>query len=226
MLDYFVPTDGADFAASFQFDDWEARAISQMVNRCLAAVGAPGVGPPTLVTYGGDNEEFPYLSYLRTHGFLVTEPPSSHHAGGGSSLSPSDRSADHRCRVAVHAQFRSLESIGGRLMTPWMQLVAAVDGGPQFQDALVGWQSCTQRAGIDVATIDQFFGYLDEQAHRQTSAQASVRFGAIYARCLGPAENVRDHLRQQAKASFLATHRSVVLQLDAKLASLRAQSNR
>ena len=114
--------------------------------------------------------------------------------------------------------------VGGSLMEQWQQVVLAVDSAPKFQQALVGWQACTQRAGVDVKTIEDFFTYADSQAHQGGSAQDSVHLGRLYAMCLGPAEAVRDKLRQQAKVSFLADHAGTVSQLTSVLASLKAQS--
>jgi len=226
MLDYFFPTDGLDFADAYRFVAWEGSAMAAMTNRCLTGTGFPVNPPSAALVYGGDNTEFPELQYLSQHGFLVMEPPSypgPNPTRGMSSVRYG--SAERRCRTSTSAGFHSLIETGAPLQQQWMSTVTAIDAGPQFQRALVGWRSCTQRAGVDVTTISDFFTYADSQAHGG-STQDSIHLGRIYARCLGPAEAVRDQLRQQARVSFLSNHASAVAELTSMLASLKVQSER
>jgi hypothetical protein len=230
MLDYFIPTNGSDFASGYRFITWESSAMTQMTNRCLAAADFPPTAQSKAIAYGGDNTEFPDLSYLSEHGFLATESPPLSEVGpaGGlaSGTAQAYRSMERRCRISTDAAFQALYGIGAGLMGQWMNVVSKIDAGPQFQGALVGWQSCTRRAGIDVTTISDFFTYADWEAENGGSAQNSVHLGQIYARCLGQAEAVRDRLRQKAKVSFLAAHTSTTAELTAMLKSLKFQSER
>jgi hypothetical protein len=64
-------------------------------------------------------------------------------------------------------------------------------------------------AGINVSTIDSLFIYADLQAHLGNT----LGIAATYARCLAPAEAIRDTLRQQARSAFLSANAPAVAQL-------------
>ena len=179
--------------------------------------------------YSGDNTEFPDLRYLSQHGFLVIEPPSLRGTnptqGMSTSRASAYRSADRTCRASAAAGVNSQIRTGAPLQDQWMNVVTAIDAGPQFQQALVGWQSCTRRAGLDVTTLSAFFDYADSQATHGGSAQDSVHLARIYATCLAPAEAVRDQLRQDDRVSFLTDNAGAIARLTSMLVPLEAQAS-
>ena len=228
MLDYFFPTDGADFAAGFRFSNWEGAVVAKTTDRCLTAAGFPGTSTSAApLVYSGDNTEFPDLGYLSQHGFLVTEAPAPPGTiptqGMSTSRASAYRSADRTCRASAAAGVNSLIRTGAPLQEQWMNVVTAIDAGPQFQEALVGWQACTQRAGVDVTTLSAFFDYADSQATHGGSAQDSVHLARIYVTCLAPAEAVRDRLRQEDRVSFFTDHAGAIPRLTSLLVPLEAQ---
>jgi hypothetical protein len=167
MLDWFFPTSGADFAAGWRFlnafDAVETGAVSQ----CLAAKGFHFPTSSPQIVYSGDNTEFPYLSYLGTHGFgptligtsVATDPTK----GMTQAEMSAYKAATHGCRTTISAVFDPALQSGSTLQDQWMSIVAKIDTEAPFQRALDGWRTCTQHAGVNVSTIQAFFSYADSQ---------------------------------------------------------------
>jgi hypothetical protein len=214
------PTSGADWEAGYTFTAFMAAAQAKSRAQCLVADGfrAPTFVPPP---FSGNNTEFPDLPYLEKHGFLVTESAQAFpDATQGMSAAEASayRVADQRCSMSASKNFQPLLAPGNALRQQWMNIVAQIDAGQEFQQALSGWRSCTLKAGIPASTIDDFFRSMDSRliAASQGGGQSraeDLHFAAIYAHCLGPAEEVRDRLRFQARLSFFDSHASTIEQL-------------
>ncbi len=217
MLDFFFPTSGSDFAAGMNFANWETSVQAEATSQCLAAAGFHVTAPSPAAIAGGDNTEFPDLPYLLQHGFFVRGDPASPASDPTRGMSEAEaaayRSTDRRCRSSAYAGFEALLQVAAPLEQQWMDIVTTIDNGPQFQQALVGWRTCTRRSGVDVSTIEDFFAVADSTATHGGSAQESLHLARIYAGCLGPAEAVRDQLRQQARTTFFTSHPAVIAQL-------------
>jgi hypothetical protein len=128
------------------------------------------------------------------------------------------RRANERCGMTSSNFFEPVLSPGSALFGRWMDVVAQIDAGAQFQQALTGWRSCTERAGIPVSDIYSFFSYVDRQERSSPnggvqSKTEDLRLASIYARCLGPAEQLRDQLRLEARSAFFDAHAGVINQL-------------
>jgi len=228
MLDYFLPTSGATFAVGFQFRDAVAAVESQDVSRCITSKGF--AAPPTWspLPYSGDNTEFPYLSYVGASGFGVAPGFSDGPTAGPTNETSQAQAAalnaaTKTCRTSTLAVFDPVLLSGSTLQEPWMtQIVPSIDNGAPFQQALIGWRSCMHDAGINVTTIDSFFTYADTQSH----LGSTLGIAATYARCLAPAEAIRDNLRQQARTAFLSANAPAVAQLVHDVNGLLVQASR
>ena len=231
LLDYFFPTSGESLAAGFSFWNAFGAVESKAVSRCVMSKGfpAPEAQPP--FPYSGDNVEFPYLSYLGAHGFSGAAGATvrSYDPTQGMTHPQVDayKAADRSCQVSTSAVFDRAIRTGLALQANWMTIVTGIDAGGVFRHALEGWRTCTQNAGINVSNIEAFFSYADAQAHQQ-SGPSDFQLAGIYARCLGPAEAVRDHLRQVARTAFLSAHETAITQtivgIDRLLTSTAAHS--
>jgi hypothetical protein len=231
-LDYFFPTDAADFEAGFTFSEFVQATEASATARCLADDGfeAPTFVPPQPSAYR-DNTEFPDLASIRKHGFVVTESgstaPKDPTAGLSQAEAAAYRTAEGRCGRSGQNLFAPLLSPGSALQAQWINIVSQIDAGQQFQKALVGWRSCTARAGVAVSTIDSFFSYLDRHLASSKgnlgASSSDLRLAAVYARCLGPAEHVRDQLRAQARAHFFDVHATSIGSLSTTADSLVSQ---
>jgi hypothetical protein len=199
------------------FDAVETGAVSQ----CVAAKGFHFPTPSPQIVYSGDNTEFPYLSYLGTHGFgptLIGTSVATDPTKGMTQAERTDyKAATHGCRTTTSAVFDPALQSGSTLQDQWMSMVAKIDTEAPFQRALGGWRTCTQHAGVHVSTIQAFFSYADSQRVHGGGLQGSIRLAAIYARCLAPAEALRDRLRQRARTVFVRTHATAVAQLIASV---------
>lgn len=215
LLDYLFPTGGKTWAMGFQFGNALFAVESKAVSQCVTSKGLPTPPATPQFPYSGDNVEFPYLSYLAAHGFggsvgatLRSYDPTQ---GMTHTQTAAYRAADRACQVSTSAVFNRVTRTGLALQANWMAVVTAIDAGGPFRHALEGWRTCTQDAGINVSSVEAFFSYADAQAHQQ-SGPSDFQLAGIYARCLGPAEAVRDHLRRVARAAFLNAHWTAVTQ--------------
>jgi hypothetical protein len=222
MLDSFFPTDGEDFAAGESYTQFTSEVAGKITDKCMVADGfaAP---PPTPNPYSGDNTEFPYLSYIKTHGFEVTQPASpSPTKGMSSSEARAYEEADNRCSKGASDQFTQINNSGAALGSQWMNIVSSIDAGTQFQNALKGFYGCMHRAGVDVNSMNDFFNYVSGPLGPSggNPQAANARLGSLYARCLGPAETLRDHLRMQARTIFYDQHALSINALTSELSML------
>jgi hypothetical protein len=215
VLGYYFPRNGADYAAAYSFGSFIHSVQTAAINRCLTRKGFPGL-QSSQVPYSGDNVEFPNFPYLIAHGFLVTAA-----AGASSTGSTAYNHQLTACSQRASSLFNPVALPGSALQSRWMGVVAQIDAGTRFQSALGGWARCTSQAGLDTPTINSFFSLMDGALHNNPGA-AGTRYAEIYARCLGPAESVRDHLRQVSRTAFFDSHTSQVNALRTRAAALIA----
>jgi len=183
MLAYLFPTSGADFTSGNKFAVLMNGTRAQSKAVCLSKAGYSSV-----ITYSsggsavGDNIEFPNIGELSSRGFILTGPatrePSYIVKNTGAqptgSAAAAYRSARSQCGEASFVPFTKLLNQANSLTGAWEnRIVPGIDHSPAFQSALVGWSACVQRGGVNVTSLEGFFGYADAVAQRADSALKS-----------------------------------------------------
>jgi len=235
MLDFLMPTSGASFANGFRFGNAEQVLRGDQLNSCLDSKGFKGQASWGEQLYDGDNEVFPYLAYLDAVGFGPTTIGPNPTDGPSALLRTSYGTTLKACQKELHTvAWRPIDQLEASVRSQWWTIVNQISGSRAFQTALVGFRTCTADAGIRVDTIDGYFTYMSQHGAIGTGPGGNALergFATTYARCLGPAEVIRDHLRVQARSKFISTHaaeinvveavvnESLVKSLNAKLGS-------
>lgn len=213
MLDYFLPVDGTEFAAGQEYQEYTTVAGDAVTNLCLTKKGLATL-PVHVLTYSGDNEEFPDISYLEANGFVTasTTPVPSATAGMPASAASAYLTAERQCAQTTSDAMSPVWAQGSALETDWMQIVAQIDETPAVTSALKTFSTCLAATGVSATSITAFFKYATSKARAAgANLKAAERTaGQLYARCVGPVETARDTARASARATFIETHAETV----------------
>jgi hypothetical protein len=231
-LDFFFPTSAADFAAGFPYMEFIQSTAERAAARCMVGDGFPAPHYPP-EQFVGDNTEFPDLSYLSSHGFIVRQsanPFPSPTKGMSASEATAYEAAEKRCGESSDGLLKTVATEGDALQVEWMNIVSRIDEGSQFRTAMGRWSSCMGRSGIHVANLNSFFNYLDglnESESTSAARVADLHAAKIFAICMAPPEQLRDRLRLAARNIFYETNASAISQLrseiDSQIPKLAAQ---
>lgn len=220
---YFLPASDQDFIAGTEYVDTTESIENKTIGQCMMGAGfpAPPAEPPRQRV---DNTQFPDLAVIAKEGFggVVGVPaPPDPTSGMNASESAAYNASLSQCGQKAGASFSSVTSMGLALQSEWESILSQIDATSKYQNALAGWRSCLGNAGIQVTSLISFFQYTDSQVvpliqsgQQAAAAAMSTRLGALYAKCLGPAEDIRDRLRAQQKTVFFANHSSAIRQLE------------
>jgi hypothetical protein len=200
-----------DFANGQVFVQNTGAIEAKTLDGCMIADGFPA--PPYIpIGYDGDNEEFPLISYLAVHGFLsgTLSPQSDPTAGMSSSEKKAYNQADVRCFNQSLVDFNPVTTPGTALAALWMNVVSQIDASKPFQTALHGFSTCLHSHGVPASSIAGFFDYSSKGIYNSNYEKSYLYFGQLYAKCLAPAESLRDRMRATARASFYDEHATAI----------------
>lgn len=215
ILDYLLPTSGADFANGWRYVNARQAAMGEDMDACLASKGFHEPlqwGPLSF----SDPEEFPWLSYIQAVGFgpinvigaNVPDPTIAMSATEAASY----RSATTSCRIFLEKTlWGPIEASESALQNAWQNVLSEIDTDSMYQRSLKGWRSCMAQAGIHVSSVDGFFSYLD-RGNRDGLPYGPPSAAEAYARCIAGPEAIRDGLRRKARVAFMAAHATAVNQ--------------
>jgi hypothetical protein len=231
VLATYFPASAADWSAGQEFGQFLSAVVSKQEDKCLVADGfRPVPAPPQY--FSPANEEFPDLTAIARDGYFVDPngipaSPSPTHGMSASQTAAYTAAAEH-CGREGGTLFAPVAAIGqGPLGNEWQDELLQIDASPEFQRALQGFASCNQAAGVPATSIAGFLSYVNSQVVPATqsgqsgaASDAASRLAAVFARCLGPAEAVRDALRAKARAAFFDAHAQAISQLRAAATSV------
>jgi hypothetical protein len=242
VLALLFPRNGSDFASGFGVQNFFQSVDLAAEGRCMTAAGfrpppAPIQGSEV------NNTQFPDLSRIAKFGFVnlsaVYGPPSATQ-GMSKAETHAYNATFNKCAASTPNENTLLnEAKAIPLENEWEDILEKVDTSSLFIHALRGFVACSASAGVDiagfihrpesgpvgvhnagVASIDAFFDDMARQIQPLTNANArseaqaeSIHLGGIYARCLGPAEAVRDRLREVDRVEFFSEHAEQILQI-------------
>ncbi|MGH9088018.1 MAG: hypothetical protein ACRDYZ_07885 [Acidimicrobiales bacterium] len=229
MLDHFLPTNGTEFAAGQEYQEYTTVAAGAVTSLCLTNNGATAL-PVHPLPYSGDNEEFPDVSYLEANGFVTasTTPVPSATAGMSASAVSAYKKTENQCAQPTRDALSQVSTQGSVLETQWMHIVAQIDERPAVESALKTFSMCLAATGVHAATITAFFASATAkvQAAGTKLKTAERTAGQLYARCIAPVEVARDAARATARAGFLQSHSNAIHALesswDSALATLES----
>ncbi len=240
LLADLFPRDAADFSLGYGVTSFFQSVDLMDANRCMSAVGFPDAPAPN---YGGapvNNTQFPNLPHIAKFGFVsvspVYEPPSP-----TKTMAPAEAAAYEanwrKCEKGVPSVATFLTKARAiAVENEWVNILYEINNSAPFTSALKGFVKCSSDAGITfrtsenqppgvrmavVPSIDAFFNYSSSKimplvaAHQLAKAQReSIYLGGIYARCLGPAESIRDRLRASDRNRFFSVHAEEILAIE------------
>lgn len=222
MLDFFLPASGAEFAAGQEYLEYATVAGDSVTSKCLAAEGLAPVAVHPL-SYSGNEEEFPDISYLAKNGFVtpptISEPSAT--AGMSAGALSAYKRAESRCETKPDEALAAVSRQGSSLETQWWQVIAEIDEMPAVTNTLKTFSTCLAATGVHASTITDFFTYATSKARAAGASleTAERSAGQLYARCVAPVEVARDAARASARAAFMKAHSATVTSLESSWTS-------
>lgn len=227
LLDYLMPTDGTDFAKGLQFVDRMGLAAVARQLTCMARVGEPGFGRVAQVATNGNNLDYPDLSVLSRGTFQSVSSGKLDQFHGPFPLRGAKTLAfalaRQHCGTSAYAGEQRLLETGG-IVNEWegtMQPAINQSAGFKAHDA--GYESCLRAAGLTPNALWTDSNALELKIG-PTLFAATLHYRSLtYARCIGPVEHWRVHVRSRQRVQMINAHRSELVQLEHQVyAYLRA----
>jgi len=232
LLAYIMPTSGADITTGAKLLDRISGLVAEDKAACMDHAGYQSTVTYTPGSFAvGNNTQFPPIAALAANGFVlraVNEPYYGvRYVGKPLSESAAARHTTTRtaCEASAQSPLNALLAQTQPLLSVWQgQVIPRINRSSSFKEALVGFSSCVNKAGVEATSIDGYFQATSQPKGPGTSdaalAKNYLKFGKLYARCLAPAETLRDHLRRQARTVFEHDHASQIAALTNTLRGL------
>jgi hypothetical protein len=187
----------------------------------MGARGLPAP-PPTPITFGPDNTEFPDLGAIaRTGRFSAPNGTGGlpNPTGGLPNPTkkvrpprPGDDASLQRCR-ALSANLFATMNAAAPLENAWQGAITRLQGTPRVRAALRRFVRCTRAAGSPSKSIGTFLGFVDSQTiplilshHGARAATVERHLAELFARCLGPTQARIVRLRHAQRSLFFSAH--------------------
>jgi hypothetical protein len=230
LLEYVLPTSGADITAGEKFMDRMQGLAAEDKAACMNQAGYPST-----VTYRsgsfavGNNTQFPPIAELAANGFVLRAVDEPYYGVRyvGKPLSDSATSKHvatrTKCEASSQRPLNALIEQTQPLASVWQgRIIPHINQNKAFKKALVGWSACISQGGVFATSINGYFQNIGPilRDDASTPAKDYRRFGELYARCLAPAEVVRDRLRVGARIVFEQQHASQIAALTNSLHQL------
>ncbi|MFI1659922.1 hypothetical protein ACH4ZU_34170 [Streptomyces sp. NPDC020472] len=211
IVPMLFPATGAETRQTQGLDGFLDLARYVGTRRCAPGKGSAGAadGPPPMFVR---RFAVPDLAYVAAHGFTSPEVPAP--AGPGPSAPPGAASGPAPCAPGGAGADASAVGRGfAELRAEWWRALARLDDDPEVRRAYGEAGGCLAPGVRGVAGEEAFFSRVDARLHaldgagrEAERAREDRRLGALYARCMGPVETVRERLRARHRQGFLLRH--------------------
>jgi hypothetical protein len=214
-----LPATGADTRLTQGLDAFLLAVRYRALHDCVQAHGLamPDVPPPMFVRY----LDIPDLAYIRVHGFATGAgpvPPVPVPATGGT---PS--AAQRQCMSTANDADRAVRALVRPLREAYLAALSTLPDRPEVEAAYRDLGGCLRAHGFAASDEQDFFAQVDSRLHaldgRPGRAAAEHELAVAYADCMGPVEAVREPLRGELRAAFVAGHATEVDALRSTLAA-------
>jgi hypothetical protein len=227
LLDYLMPTNGTEWANGWRFANRMGLAAVARQLTCMARDGEAGFGRITNVSSGGNNLDYPDLAVLSRGTFASVSAGTLYQFNGPFPVkgkkTPAFALARQHCGTSAYAQrTRLLET--GAIVNWWEgKLEPAINQSAGFKVHDVGYSSCLGRAGLTRNALWTDNDTLEQRIGPALFASTLHYRSSTYARCIGPVEKWRVHVRSLRRVQFINSHRAELAQLEKQVfAYLRA----
>lgn len=193
------------------WEDFVTSIVSRQSRLCMKAKGYPEseLGPNSInaPSQGSvpDNIQFPDITRLESGSFGQMPGPSEPSPGSGFGSSDDQPSSWKHdliaCSNKAGAPFAAVTRKLAPLQKIWQSDMGYNDNNLMSRasvvKAMAGWRSCVGQDGVQVVTLDSFFGYVDqvEQKSESTSSPEIRRLAELYGKCIGPVSRAMDAVR-------------------------------
>lgn len=224
MLAFVLPTSGADVTTGAKFMNRLNGLVTEDRAACMDRAGYKSI-----VTYKsgsfaiGDNTQFPPIAALSANGFVLRAADEPYYGVKyvGKSLTGSEVAshvaARNQCEKSSSAPLNAFFAARQPLSQAWQErVIPQINRTSAFKKALAGWSYCVSQGGVTANSIDAYFqniGPIMRGATNAAVAKDYLKYGKLYATCLGPAEALRDHLRVVERKVFERQHWSQIAAL-------------
>ena len=224
LLDSLFPTNAHDLAAGWVFADHLqlTRSLNQV--SCMSSNGFKSTVVVRKSYLSGDNSVFPNVVGLAKENFQDTTSMQADQFErpipmGGTTTKAFNLARQH-CGSIAFAKVNSL-LYADNLMSSWNgTLQSSIEHSSTFALYQAGFASCVQRGGVNVSTIDTYFSYADSRVRASSNVSTtSRRLSALYARCVTPLEQWRDHLRKVDRSRAISSNSEEISNLENSVAT-------
>jgi hypothetical protein len=221
LLDFLMPTDGADFAKGRAFADRMRFAAATTQLSCMARKGEPATGRVTTAREAGDNLDYPDLAVLSAGTFQSVASGTLYQFNGpdaakGMKTEAFDLARQHCGTTAYGAENQLLET-GGIVNTWEGKMEPAINQSAGFKAHDANYGSCLRAAGLTRTMLWSDNSTL-ETAIGPTLFAATLHYrSSTYARCIAPVEHWRDQVRSVQRAQVIASHSTELSHLEAQV---------
>jgi hypothetical protein len=218
LLDYLMPTDGADYANGWRFADRMDMAAAARQLTCMERAGQAGFGRITQVASGGNNLDYPDLAVLSRGTFASVTAGMLYQFNGPFPVkgkkTPAFDLARQRCGTSAFTEREQLLESGG--IANWWRgtFEAAINQSAGFKLHDAGYDSCLLVAGLSRNALWTDSNALELKIGPALFASTLHYRSSTYARCIAPVEKWRDHVRSLHRAQLINSHRAQLAQLE------------
>lgn len=229
LFAYVLPTSGADITTGAKFMDRVQGLATEDKAACMSRAGYNSTVTYTPGSFAvGNNTQFPPIAALSAHGFVLRAVNEPYYGVEylGKPLSGAaivnHVAARTECEAAAQSPVNALLAQTQPLSKVWQgRIIPRINRSGAFKKALVGWSYCVSQGGVAATLIDGYFQDTGSLMRGVTSnaalAKNYLKYGKLYATCLGPAEAIRDQMRLSARTNFEQQHASQIAALTTTL---------
>jgi hypothetical protein len=122
--------------------------------------------------------------------------------------------ARQHCGTSAYARENRLLETGGIVNTWEGTMMPAINQSAGFKVHDAGYNSCIALAGLSLSSLWSDSSTLEQKIGPALFASTLHYRSSVYARCLGPGERWRDHVRSLRRAQMINSHRAELAQLE------------